>query len=85
MLDWKLDPQTAINLPNFGSRNGPTEIEKGLVTPGLKAALVDRGHSVSETEMTSGTQMIMRIRDSLGQWVLVGAADPRREGVALGD
>ena len=27
--DWKLDMQKAIDLPNFGSRNGPTEIEKG--------------------------------------------------------
>jgi gamma-glutamyltranspeptidase/glutathione hydrolase len=29
ILDWKLDPQTAVDLPNFGSRNGPTEIEAG--------------------------------------------------------
>jgi gamma-glutamyltranspeptidase/glutathione hydrolase len=50
VLDWNLDPQAAINLPNFGSRSGPTEIEKGLVTAGLKAALVDRGHSVSEAD-----------------------------------
>ena len=28
LLDWNLDPQTAINFPNFGSRNGPTELEK---------------------------------------------------------
>ena len=28
-LDWNLDPHKAIELPNFGSRNGPTEIEAG--------------------------------------------------------
>src|SRR5258708_37398585 len=28
-LDWKMDIQTAIDLPNFVSRNGPTEIEAG--------------------------------------------------------
>jgi gamma-glutamyltranspeptidase/glutathione hydrolase len=29
LLDWNLDPQSAISLPNFGSRNGPTELEPG--------------------------------------------------------
>ena len=27
MLDWDLDVQQAIAMPNFGSRNGPTEVE----------------------------------------------------------
>ena len=27
IIDWGLDPQAAIALPNFGSRNGPTELE----------------------------------------------------------
>lgn len=34
MLDWNMDPQAAIGMGNFGSRNGPTEVEKGLVSPG---------------------------------------------------
>ena len=29
VLDWNLDVQQAISLPNFGSRNGPTELERG--------------------------------------------------------
>ena len=28
IIDWDLDPQAAIALPNFGSRNGPTELER---------------------------------------------------------
>ena len=28
-LDWNMDLQQAIALPNFGSRNGPTELERG--------------------------------------------------------
>ena len=28
--DWGLNLQQAINLPNFGSRNGPTELEQGI-------------------------------------------------------
>ncbi|UUZ52084.1 hypothetical protein LP420_08215 [Massilia sp. B-10] len=33
-LDWGLNVQQAINLPNFGSRNGPTELETGRFQPG---------------------------------------------------
>jgi len=85
LLDWKLEPQAAIGLPNFGSRNGATELEAGLFSPGLKQALKDRGHALSETEMTSGIQAIVLTRDAEGKVLLSGGADPRREGEALGD
>lgn len=85
MLDWHLDPQTAINLPNFGSRNGPTELEAGLFSPGLKQALKEKGHALSDIEMTSGIQAIVRTRDAQGKVSLSGGADPRREGEAVGD
>lgn len=80
MLDWKLDPQQAINLPNFGSRNLGTEVEAGRVSAELIQQLKDRGHEVTPIEMTSGTQVIAR--DAAG-WA--AGADPRREGTALGD
>ncbi|NVZ70571.1 gamma-glutamyltransferase [Pseudomonas costantinii] len=85
MLDWKLDPQAAINLPNFGSRNGATELEQGLFSPALKQALKDKGHALSEIDMTSGIQAIVRTRDAQGKVLLSGGADPRREGEAVGD
>ncbi|AZF03494.1 gamma-glutamyltransferase [Pseudomonas sp. R5-89-07] len=85
MLDWKLDPQAAINLPNFGSRNGATELEAGLFSPGVKQVLKSKGHELSEIEMTSGVQAIVRTRDGQGKVSLSGGADPRREGEALGD
>lgn len=85
MLDWKLDPQAAISLPNFGSRNGATELETGLFSPALKQALKDKGHALSEIDMTSGIQAIVRTRDAQGKLSLSGGADPRREGVAVGD
>lgn len=85
LLDWNLDPQTAISLPNFGSRNGPTELEQGQFSPALIQALKDKGHSVSEIDMTSGTQAIVRVKDAQGKTSLAGGADPRREGAALGD
>ena len=80
LLDWKLNPQDAISLPNFGSRNVDTELEAGRFSPALVQQLQDRGHKVALIEMTSGTQIIMRARDG---WT--GGADPRREGTALGD
>jgi gamma-glutamyltranspeptidase/glutathione hydrolase len=85
LLDWNLDAQGAINLPNFGSRNGPTELEQGQFSPGLIQALKDKGHDVSQIDMTSGTQVIVRVKDAKGKSSLAGGADPRREGQALGD
>nr|WP_218173996.1 gamma-glutamyltransferase [Pseudomonas yamanorum] len=85
MLDWNLDPQAAVGLPNFGSRNGPTELEAGLFSAPLKQALKDKGHALSEIDMTSGAQAIVRVRDVQGKVSLIGGADPRREGEALGD
>ncbi|PZW92923.1 gamma-glutamyltransferase 1 [Pseudomonas sp. 478] len=85
LLDWNLDPQTAISLPNFGSRNGPTELEQGQFSPALIQTLKDKGHSVNEIDMTSGTQAIVQVKDGQGKTSLAGGADPRREGAALGD
>jgi len=83
-LDWDLDVQQAISLPNFGSRNGPTELEQGRVAPGLVEALEARGHAVSVIEQNSGLQGIMRIERG-GRPLWFGGADPRREGSARGD
>lgn len=85
LLDWNLDPQSAISLPNFGSRNGPTELEQGQFSPALIQALKDKGHTVNEIDMTSGTQAIVRVKNAQGKASLEGGADPRREGEALGD
>ncbi|KEX94266.1 gamma-glutamyltransferase [Pseudomonas putida] len=85
LLDWNLDTQAAINLPNFGSRNGPTELESGQFSPALIQALKDKGHRVNEIDMTSGTQAIVRVKDAQGKASLAGGADPRREGETLGD
>lgn len=81
-LDWGLDMQRAIDLPNVGSRNGPTELEKGRVSPALISALQARGHTVLVEEQTSGLHGIMRMRDG-DAWF--GGADPRREGIARGN
>lgn len=79
-LDWGLDAQRAIDLPNFGSFNGPTVLERGRFSAGTLEALRVRGHIVDEIVMTSGLQAIQRRG---GGWY--GGADPRREGIVMGD
>ena len=79
VLDWKLDAQGAIDLPNFGSRNGPTEVEQGSALEGVQASLKAMGHDVRAIPMTSGLQVIRRTAQG---WQ--GGSDPRREGVARG-
>lgn len=80
VLDWKLDLQAAVELPNFGSTNGPTFIERASAYESLAEALEARGHVLNLARMTSGVHVIQR---RPGGWR--GAADPRREGVARGD
>jgi gamma-glutamyltranspeptidase/glutathione hydrolase len=78
------DVQSAISMPNLGSRNGPLELEAGRVPAGLADALRARGHEVREIAMTSGLQGIVRRCAPAGRCTLVGGADPRREGLVLG-
>ena len=79
-LDWGLDAQRAIDGPNYGSFNGPTVLEAGRFTTEVVAALKARGHVVVETDLPSGLQAISRTPTG---WF--GGADPRREGVVVGE
>jgi gamma-glutamyltranspeptidase/glutathione hydrolase len=80
VLDWNLDPQAAADLPNFGNRNGATELEKGSALEALAPALQAMGHEVKITSMTSGLAVIAVTPEGR-----LGGADSRREGVAVGD
>ena len=79
MFDWDMDPQAAAALPNFGSEGGALQLE-GADTLDATAALKGLGHSIVTDPMSSGMHTILRRSDHLE-----GGADPRREGVALGD
>ncbi len=80
-LDWGLDIQSAIDLPNFGSRNEATEIERGSVLEALAPRLQAMGHPISVQSFPSGLHGI----EVLGNGMLRAGADPRREGTALGN
>lgn len=95
LIDWKLDIQAAIDLPNFGAQTtSTTEVEKGTVLSALQPELAARGHTVAVVDINSGLQGIVfngRRGPSLapfakapsrGRWA--GGADPRREGTARG-
>jgi gamma-glutamyltranspeptidase/glutathione hydrolase len=79
VIDWNLDPQRAIDLGNFGSRNGPTELERGTPVALLEPKLKAMGHATFVHPQASGLHAIVRTRSG---WI--GGADPRREGIVLG-
>ncbi len=80
VLNWGMNVQQAINLPNFGSLNGPTLLEEKRFPVATVEALRARGHEVHEQDMTSGLQGIQRTAAGF-----FGGADPRREGIVMGD
>ncbi len=80
-MTWGLTPQQAADLPNFGSFNGPTLLERGRFPAATVDALIARGHAVEVQPMTSGVHTLMR--RPAGGWA--AGADPRREGSASGD
>jgi gamma-glutamyltranspeptidase/glutathione hydrolase len=95
LIDWKLDIQQAIDLPNFGAQGtATTELEKGTVLKALEPGLAARGHTVAIVDINSGLQGIVfngsrrqgpaafARAPGKGRWA--GGADPRREGTAKG-
>jgi len=84
LTDWKLDPQAAVDLPNFGSRNRGLDLESGTGAEALAPALRARGHQVRVGDETSGVHVIS-IDYPGGRRRLLGGADPRRDGLAAGD
>lgn len=100
-LDWGMDAQQAVSMIDFGGSNGAgsamivggehPDVDTSVPAGGqagdndpLVRGLRNLGHTVNIAAQSSGLSAI--IRTTVGSSAaLVGGADPRREGVVLGD
>ncbi|MFT5540458.1 MAG: gamma-glutamyltranspeptidase/glutathione hydrolase [Alphaproteobacteria bacterium] len=80
VLDWNMDIQQAISLPNRAVRSDWVELERGTALEDARASLEAMGHKVRLRTLTSGLQGIF-----IKNGVLTGGADPRREGLVVGN
>ncbi len=79
MLDWGMDAQEAVALPHLVNRFGTYDLEAGTQAEAMEDALQAMGYETAVRELNSGLHVI-DLREGLQ-----GGADPRREGVALGE
>ncbi|HEX7079825.1 MAG TPA: gamma-glutamyltransferase [Gammaproteobacteria bacterium] len=85
VLDFGMNVQDAISAPHFVAQDdGPVELEQGTPITTYAAGLEDLGHRVVPRTLNSGLHGIVVEYGDDGP-VLLGGADPRREGVVLGD
>ncbi len=94
-IDWGLDAQQATSMVAFGAANSPNTNVGGehpnvnLANNGNDDALISGlrglGHTVNTAAQSSGLGTIVRRSNQLGDYYYEGGADPRREGVVLGD
>jgi len=80
LLDWRLTPKAAVALPHHVNRNGSTDLEQGTPLADLKDELTSKGHTVKVRGLNSGLHVIAKVAGGY-----LGGADPRREGVVIGD
>lgn len=78
-LDWGMNVQQAVSVPHMVNRFGVYELEEGTLATGLRSSLEALGYEVGVTALNSGLHAI-----AIGD-TLQGGADPRREGIAIGD
>ncbi|WP_372836309.1 gamma-glutamyltransferase, partial [Puniceibacterium confluentis] len=79
-LDWGMDVQQAVAAPHGVNRFGTFDLEVGTLMETLGPDLEMLGYEVSVQALNSGLHAI-----SIGPDGLRGGADPRREGIALGE
>lgn len=79
-MDWGMDIQQAISLPHLVNRFGTYDLEEGTKATGLEGALTELGFKTNIRSLTSGIHAIAITPDGLE-----GGADPRREGIAVGE
>ena len=78
-LDWGMDVQAAVSMPHLVNSFGTYALEQGTWAEDLDGPLQEMGFQTRVMALTSGLQAI-----AIGEG-LRGGADPRREGIALGE
>ncbi|KAA0912154.1 gamma-glutamyltransferase [Aquicoccus porphyridii] len=79
-IDWGMDVQQAVTLPHLVNRFGTYDVEEGSAAAALGEPLKALGFNVETRALNSGLHAI-----ALGEDGLTGGADPRREGIAIGE
>ncbi|MGB3555191.1 MAG: gamma-glutamyltransferase [Jannaschia sp.] len=79
-MDWGMDVQQAVAMPHLVNRFGTYDLEAGTSAENLGEALTGMGFETNARDLTSGLHVIAISEDGLS-----GGADPRREGVAIGE
>ncbi|MBE1284350.1 MAG: gamma-glutamyltransferase [Rhodobacteraceae bacterium] len=77
--DWGMDVQQAVAMPHLVNRFGTYDVEAGTEATTFSEPLSEIGFEVKERDLNSGLHVI-EIGDGLK-----GGADPRREGIAIGE
>lgn len=80
LVDWKMDISQAIALPHLVNRFGTYDLEAGTSATALADDLRALGYETAEKKQNSGLHGV-----AISPSGIEGGADPRREGVALGD
>lgn len=78
-MDWGMDVQQAVSMPHLVNRFGTYDLEEETKAASLETALSEMGFEVNLRGLNSGLHAI-EVSDTLS-----GGADPRREGIALGE
>jgi gamma-glutamyltranspeptidase/glutathione hydrolase len=80
LIDWDMDMQAAIAMPHMLNRFGVYELEAGTGAEKFERDLQALGYETKVDDLNSGLHGVTIDEDGI-----TGGADPRREGVALGD
>lgn len=79
VIDWGMDVQQAVSMPHMVNRTGDYYLEKGTSAEDYKPKFEAMGYTVKVDNLNSGLHAVAIKADGLE-----GGADPRRDGVALG-
>jgi gamma-glutamyltranspeptidase/glutathione hydrolase len=80
LIDWKMDIGRAVALPHLTNRFGTYQLEAGTPAEAMAEDLKALGYSAEIDELNSGLHGVAFTASGME-----GGADPRREGVAVGD